>query len=236
MCPIRPSLEPRQLSDPDIIPAVWGVLKIPNAAGPHPGVILLPGSSGWQAAYPQIAKSLADSGFVALALDYHAETGPEPSAEERVREWRLQQWPLWQATVQNAVAYLQASPPVSGRHIGLVGYSLGADLTVSVASALPGVRAVVVFFGGGRTESLDDEVRHFPPLLILHGEADSVVPVSSAYRLRDAVIAHGGEVEMHLYPGAEHAFNAPWRPTYSDPEAADSLRRTIEFLARQLGE
>jgi dipeptidyl aminopeptidase/acylaminoacyl peptidase len=46
--------------------------------------------------------------------------------------------------------------------------------------------------------------------LIEHGEADSIVQVSSAYRLRDAVIAHGGEVEMHVYPGAEHAFNAPW--------------------------
>jgi hypothetical protein len=46
MCPIHPSLEPKQLSDLDIIPAVWGVLEIPRAAGPHPGVILLPGSSG----------------------------------------------------------------------------------------------------------------------------------------------------------------------------------------------
>jgi carboxymethylenebutenolidase len=73
-----------------------------------------------------------------------------------------------------------------------------------------------------------------PPLLILHGEADTVVPVSHAYRLRQAVVEQGGEVEMHLYPGAEHAFNAPWRPTYSEAEASDSLRRTIEFLAERL--
>jgi carboxymethylenebutenolidase len=233
MRPIPPSLEAKQLSNPDVIPAVWGVLEIPRAAGPRPGVILLPGSSGWQAAYPQIARSLADSGFVALAVDYLAETGPVPSAEKRLR-----QWSLWQATVRNAAAYLQASPFVSGRRIGLVGYSLGAFLAVSVASTLPGVRAVVDFFGGGGrgTESLADEVRHFPPLLILHGEVDSIVPVSLAYRLRDAVIAHGGQVEMHVYPGAEHAFNAPWSPMYSEPEASDSLRRTIEFLARQLGE
>lgn len=232
MRPIPPSLEPRRLSTPDVSPAVWGVVEIPSAAGPRPGVILLPGSSGWQAAYAQIAKSLAESGFVALAVDYLAETGREPSREEQVR-----QWPLWQATVRNAVAYLHVSSFVCGRHIGLVGYSLGAFLAVSVASGLPRVRAVVDFFGGGGgMESLDNEVREFPPLLILHGEADSIVPVSSAYRLRDAVIAHGGQVEMHVYPGAEHAFNAPWSPMYSESEASDSLSRMIDFLGRRLEE
>lgn len=93
------------------------------------------------------------------------------------------------------------------------------------------------FFGGGGAgnTSLDDQVRHFPPLLILHGDADTAVPVSHAYRLRDAVIAHGGEVEMHLYPGAGHGFNAPWSVKYSESEASDSLNRRIEFLTRRLG-
>jgi carboxymethylenebutenolidase len=232
MRPIPSSLEPKQLSDPDVSPGVWGVLEIPPAAGPRPGVILLVGSSGWHAAFAEIAKSLADLGFVALALDYLAETGREPSAEEQLRHW-----PIWEATVRNAVAYLQGSQYASSEHIGLVGYSLGAFLAVSVASKLPGVRAVVDFFGGGAggTQSLDDEVRNMPPLLILHGEADSIVPVSSAYRLRDAVITQGGQVEMHIYPGAEHAFNAPWSPMYSEAESSDSLKRTVDFLARWLG-
>jgi carboxymethylenebutenolidase len=98
------------------------------------------------------------------------------------------------------------------------------------------VRAVVDFFGGGGgTQSLDEEARGLPPLLILHGEADHIIPVSRAYELRDAVIAHGGEVEMQIYPGAEHGFSGPWTPWYSEPEAADSFRRTIDFLARRLG-
>lgn len=117
------------------------------------------------------------------------------------------------------------------------GYSLGAFLAVSVASGLPGVRAVVYFGGGGHgTQSLEDEVRNLPPLLILHGEADSIVPVSSAHRLRDAVVAQDGQVEMHIYPRAEHAFSAPWSPMYSEAESSDSLKRTIDFLARWLGE
>jgi dienelactone hydrolase len=223
----------KQISGPKIVPAVWGVLEIPHTPGPHPGVILLTGSSGWKDAYPEIAKSLSASGFVALAIDYLAETGYEPSSNDQ-----LKYWPIWQAIVRNAVACLQASPSVSRCGIGLVGYSLGAFLAVSVATTLQGVGAVVDFFGGGSSEKelLEAEVRHFPPLLIIHGEADSIVPVSNAYRLRNAVMAQGGEVETHIYPGAEHGFNAPWSPWYSAPEASDSLTRMIGFLAKRLRE
>ncbi len=91
------------------------------------------------------------------------------------------------------------------------------------------------FFGGGAKEpdSLAAQVRHFPPLLILHGEADSVVSVREAHRLREAVLAAGGEVEMHLYSGAQHGFNASFG-VYSEDAAADSWRRTIAFLRRHL--
>ena len=230
---MQPQSEPKQLSDPGVVPAVWGVLRTPSPPGPHPGVILLPGSSGWQLAYSQIAMSLADAGLVAMAIDYYAETGPDSSDDDRMRKW-----PQWQATVRNAVGWLQASPGVSGRRVGLVGYSRGAFLAVSVASSLPAVAAVVDFFGGGGTsaEGVEQEMSNFPPLLILHGEADTVVPVSSAFRLRDAVIARGGEVEIHVYPGAGHAFNAPWSPMYSESEATESSERMVEFLRRRLGD
>jgi dienelactone hydrolase len=225
------SLEAKQITGPEINPAVWGILEIPNTPGPHPGVILLTGSSGWKTAYPEIAKSLSASGFIALAVDYLAETGYEPSSENQ-----LKYWPIWQAIVRNAVTYLRGNPSVSRCGIGLVGYSLGAFLAVSIASTLQDVGAVVDFFGGGSStnETLEAEVRNFPPLLILHGEADSIVPVSYAYRLQDAVIAQGGDVEIHIYPGAEHAFNAPWSPWFSANEASDSISRMISFLSKRL--
>ena len=232
MRPKPKNLKPTKLSAPDVIPVVWGRVEVPSAAGPHPGVILLPGSAGWHSEYAQFARSLADSGFVTLIVDYLKESGREPSPRKQLR-----MWPQWQTTVRNAIIYLQASPLVAGRPIGLVGYSLGAYLAVSVGSMSPGVKAVVDFFGGGGggSEPLDKEVRRLPPLLILHGEVDSIVPASVAYSLRDAVIAHGGQVQMHLYPGADHAFNVPWAPEYSEAEASDSMKRMINFLKKRLG-
>jgi carboxymethylenebutenolidase len=226
--------DPERLSGPEISPAVWGVVEAPHTPGPHAGVILLPGAAGWRPVYAELARVFADSGFVTLALDYHAETGTAAVGSEE----KLQKWPQWQATVRNAVAYLQALQAVSGRPVGLVGYSRGAFLAVSVASSVPGVASVVDYFGGGGggSESLDREAQGFPPLLILHGDADSVVPVKFAYQLRDAVIAGGGKVELHVYPGADHAFNAPFSSSYSEAAASDALARTVEFLRRRLKE
>jgi carboxymethylenebutenolidase len=97
------------------------------------------------------------------------------------------------------------------------------------------VKAVVDFYGGGSDDDPpENRISQFPALLILHGEADSEIPVSLAHRLFDRFRAHGGDVEMHLYPGAEHAFNGPWASTYSPTDAVDSWQRTIVFLRDRL--
>jgi len=221
-----------RLSHPEQTPAVWGLLEKPARPGPHPGVILLHGAAGWNPVYAEYAKTLADCGFVALALDYYTETGSAPIGSEE----KLKKWPCWQAAVSAAVSYLSSLPEVSKNNIGLVGFSRGAFLAVSTAASIPDVGAVVDYFGGGGggTETLEREARDFPPLLILHGEADRIVPVEFAVRLQEAVHASGGEVEMRLYPGARHAFNLPDSPTYSEETALDSFRMTVAFLKRRL--
>jgi dienelactone hydrolase len=216
----------------ELSPGVWGLLELPRGPGPHPAVVLLHGSVGWRPEYVDIARSLAHSGFAALALDYYAGVGPAAIGSSE----KLQKWSAYRAAVRRAVAYLRSLPEVGDRPIGLVGYSRGAFLAVSVASSIPDVRAVVDYYGGGGggTDSLAQEVRGFPPLLILHGEADKIVPVRFAEALRNAVIAAGGEAEMHLYPGVGHAFNGPWAPTYSEDATLDAHRRTVDFLRRRL--
>jgi carboxymethylenebutenolidase len=223
--------ESQILSKPDIVPAVHGILEKPETPGTYPSVIILYGSSGWRPQYISIAKELADSGFVVLVLDYYAVTEKDSSLTDVASKWSL-----WQVMIQNAVIFLQEDSSSFKHPVGLLGYSLGAFLAVSTATSIPEVRAVVDYFGGGssKKDELESEVRNFPPLLILHGEEDSVVPVSRAYLLRDAVIAQGGEVEMKIYPNQQHGFNATWSPYYSESDAIDSFQRTVDFLRRRL--
>ena len=63
------------------------------------------------------------------------------------------------------------------------------------------------------------------PLMISHGEADSVVPVEQSIRFADRVRAAGGTVELHVYEGEGHGFRQRVN------QLAD-YQRVAGFLAR----
>ena len=223
---------PRLLSSAHNAPPVWGVIESPKSSGRHPGVVILHGSFGWRSNYAELAKVLADSGFVALAIDYYArdrnDTVPAPPHGN---------WDDLQATVQSAVDYLQSLPSASGR-VGLIGFSRGAFLAVSIASSIPVVRGIVDFYGGvwAKDPSINKQLSNFPPLLILHGEADTLAPVKFAYELKELVVARGGEVEMNLYPNAPHSFFSNFISGSTDSTISDALSRTVRFLRARLQE
>lgn len=67
-----------------------------------------------------------------------------------------------------------------------------------------------------------------PPMLLISGDADSVVPARQTVRLHEALVAAGAsDVVLDLVPGADHCFGAV------DPEPP--LRRIVTFLADRLG-
>lgn len=66
-----------------------------------------------------------------------------------------------------------------------------------------------------------------PPVLLMHGAEDDMVPPAQSARLAEALHAAGATVELELVPGATHLWNGA-----SDVNAI--VRRSIEFL-RALG-
>jgi dienelactone hydrolase len=88
--------------------------------------------------------------------------------------------------------------------------------------------------GGGGPGPLDDEVRNLPPLLILHGTADRIVPLGLAWELLAACRRAGRIVELHTYSGARHGFTIASLPTYSPRATADATARAVRFFRRWL--
>ena len=67
-----------------------------------------------------------------------------------------------------------------------------------------------------------------PPFLLLHGEADRLIPCAQSVRLHTALVEAGAEAEILLYEDADHMW-------LGSPDAAsDALTRTVEFLEHQL--
>jgi acetyl esterase/lipase len=62
-----------------------------------------------------------------------------------------------------------------------------------------------------------------PPVLLMHGDADDMVPAAQSIRLAEALRAAGAEVELELVPGATHF----WKGADDVPAI---VRRSVEFL------
>ncbi len=75
--------------------------------------------------------------------------------------------------------------------------------------------AVANLFGGKASVEAQDAAspityvhRHFPPTLLVHGNADDVVPVEASFAMYRNLFDAGAPVELHIYEGAPHAFDA----------------------------
>lgn len=108
--------------------------------------------------------------------------------------------------------------------LALVGFSQGTMISLYLAPRRARALAGVVGYSGallGR-ETLEAELKSRPPLLLVHGDQDPVVPVQALHAAVGALGAAGFAVEWHVSRGIGHGI---------DPEG---LRLGGAFLARVL--
>ncbi|XP_036131109.1 putative acyl-coenzyme A thioesterase 6 isoform X2 [Molossus molossus] len=110
---------------------VRATLFLPPGEGPFPGIIDLFGSGGGLCEYR--ASLLAGHGFAVLALAYFRFEDLPESLNDVYLEY-----------FEEAVDFMLQHPKVKGPSIGLLGFSKGGDLCLSMASFLKGITATVV--------------------------------------------------------------------------------------------
>jgi dienelactone hydrolase len=194
--------------------------ETPGAA--LPAVLALHGAGGNVSGMERYASTLADQGFAAYILHYFDRTGTKSADMPTI----MGNFPLWMKTLWDAISFVETQPRVDRDRIALLGFSLGAYLSLAVSTIDPRVRVVVDFFGGLPKE-MKLFMRRLCPVLILHGDADATVPVEEAYQLQKLLEKKGIAYEMKIYPGAGHGFDDQevWR---------DAGLRSLQFLQKHL--
>jgi len=195
---------------------------LPEASdGLVPAVIALHGAGGSVSGMERYAGTLAAQGFAVYLLHYFDRTGIASADKQTI----FRNFPLWMKTLWDAISFVETQPQVDGERIALLGFSLGAYLSLSNAAIDHRVKAVVEFFGGMPKE-MNLFMRRLCPVLILHGEADPTVPVDEAYQLQKLLEKKGIPYEIKIYPGAGHGFEDEiWR---------DAGLRSLQFLQKYL--
>jgi phospholipase/carboxylesterase len=108
----------------------------------------------------------------------------------------------------------------------LFGFSQGTMMALHVAPRREDAVAGVVAFSGRllRPDLLADEVQSRPPVLLVHGDADDVVPVQSLPEAAEALQGAGWkDVYAHVMKGTAHGI------------APDGLSVALAFMRDRLG-
>ena len=174
------------------------------------------------------APALPDTAFVSP----HA---PEPCGEVPIgRQWfplaRTDPHLLRQGVLLAAPAldgFLDAELAALGLaddRLALVGFSQGTMMALHVGPRRKKRIAGIVGYSGllSGPENLTTELRHRPPVLLVHGDADPVIPVMALTAASRALIEAGFEVDAHVQPGLQHGIDH------------HGLTLGVEFLRRVL--
>ena len=118
-----------------------------------------------------------------------------------------------------------AAAGLSADRLLLVGFSQGTMMSLHVGLRRPEPVAGIVGISGMLVapERLRAEIGSRPPVLLVHGTADGVVPFRSMEMAETALTAIGVDVRTHVSPGVGHSVGE------------DGLLATTEFARRAIG-
>jgi phospholipase/carboxylesterase len=176
---------------------------------------------------------LPDAAFVSP----HA---PRPCGQAPMgREW----FPLTFRNVEERWTGVNAAAPVlqafldaelkrnnlPGSALALVGFSQGTMMALHVGLRRAVAPAAIVGFSGMLVvpenvapEQFAGEITSRPPVLLVHGDSDDLIPVQALFAAAQGLAALGIPAEWHISPGVGHGIDQ------------EGLRQGGEFLARFL--
>jgi len=209
-----------------------GYLSVPEQ-GSGPGVLMIQEWWGLVDHIKDLCDRFAGEGFVALAPDlYHGKTTKSPDeAGKLMMALRIDEA---ERDLSAAAQYLARHDSTSSEKIGVVGFCMGGALALYTATKNSKIGACVVFYGGHPKVKPDLPNLH-APVLGLYGQNDRSVTPAVVRDLEQRLKTLGKQIEVKIYPGADHAFFNDTRPqVYNAEAAADAWQRTVDFLRKNL--
>jgi carboxymethylenebutenolidase len=216
----------------------------PEAAGPHPIVLVICEIFGVHEHIADVARRFARLGYLAIAPELFVRQGDAKSTSDinTLLAKIVSKAPDAQVAgdLDACVAWARANGG-DGKRLGVTGFCWGGRQTWLYAAHNPDVKAGVAWYGRvvGQTsdrqpeQPVDVARRLHAPVLGLYGGADTGIPLESVEQMRSA-LKQGSEAAQrsgfHVYPQAQHAFFADYRPSYHREAAEDGWQRCVGWL------
>ncbi len=211
---------------------ITGYLARPKGGQKHPAVIVIHENRGLNPHIEDVARRLAVEGFLALAPDLLSPLGGTPPDPDKAVEL------IGKLDAAETIARLAATVPFLAKHaestgrVGVVGFCWGGGMANRLAAAGTGLGAGVPYYGTQLPAA--DVPKISAPLLLHYASLDQRINAGIA-DYETALKANNKTYELHMYEGANHAFNNDTNAARYNKEAATlAWSRTVSFLKKYL--
>jgi carboxymethylenebutenolidase len=207
-----------------------GGYRADPATAPKAALVVIQEIFGVNHHIRNVCDRFASAGYVAVApaifdrIERDFQSGYSPDEVAVARKFVANpDWTAMLLDVQAAIDSVKSVGPV-----GIVGFCLGGSVAYAAATKLTGLSAAIGYYGGAIVRFADDNPG--VPMMLHFGEKDAGIPVSDVETIR----AKQPDLEVHVYPGAQHGFSCDERASYDKASADIAWQRTLAFFAKHL--
>lgn len=207
-----------------------GAYRADPAAAPKGAIVVIQEIFGVNSHIRNICDRLANEGYVAIApaifdrIEPDFQSGYSPDEVAVARKFVAN--PDWPAMLRDTQAAIDAVKDIGP--VGIIGFCLGGSIAYAAATKLSGLSAAVGYYGGAVVRFADDKPT--VPTQLHFGEKDSGIPLSDV----EVIKAKRPEVEVLVYPGAQHGFGCDERASYDKPSSDLAWQRSLAFFRKNL--
>ena len=196
----------------------------------YPAIIVIHENRGLNEHIEDVARRVANEGFLAIAPNALAALGKTAANEDEARKFfgelkaedNLKNF-------MNVFDYLSTRKDYNG-NAGCVGFCWGGAMSNRLAVNVPALKAAVAFYGG---QPAVDDVPKIKAAVQLHyaGLDERINAGIPAYE--EALKKNNITYELYTYEGVNHAFHNNTSPTrYNEAAATLAWKRTIDFFKK----
>ncbi len=209
-----------------------GVLALPAGSGPHPVVIVVPGSAGISPNHVLHARTLRDAGYgVCLVDPFGARSVSSTVANQAQYSFAASAF-----DVLAALSTVASHPRVDPARISAQGHSRGgAAVMMAAVRTLADVVVGDLAFAGVYAAYPWCGQRFVSPAVgrtvvrAIIGDQDEWCSVMAVQAQIQAISLAGGDASLRIVPGAHHSFDR-FEDVHDLPEARVSPNAPIEYL------
>jgi len=213
---------------------------MPVADGTFPTILVVHEAWAVHEHIQDICRRLAKLGYYAIAPDLFARYGDATKMETAAIVQNI--FPKIVAAqvdsdLDACVAFAKASGKANTEKLAIIGFCWGGGVVWQYASHNRGLKTAVAWYGGlsrklapDAPAPLDFAPELTVPVLGFYAGKDQGIPTADVEKMRAELKDAANPSQIILYPEAEHAFFADYRPSYNKAAAEDSWKRMLSWF------